>query len=152
MTDYSHPKWYFVIGIVALLLSIVTGVVLPRGFNMAILGYSIFPMIYFYARDEYLRDEKNLLFEFGLSFLGFIFLPIGVMFGIYGSIIPTAIDFLYFFVGVFCMLTVTSLLYLIEPETTKQLIIVLTISTTLLFVIIILIKIYTLSGYLGVSI
>jgi len=150
MTDYSHPKYYFVIAIIAVVLSVISGMTLPRGFFFAVLGMGIFPMIYFYGRRvEYLRDEKLLLFELGLSFLGFIFLPIGAMLGIYGSIIPTTIDLLFFIIGFSAMTISTSLLYLIEPEDTTQLLIVLTIASILLFVIIVLIKLYTWGGLMN---
>lgn len=147
--DYSHPRFYLIIGLFAIILSLITGLTLSRGFYFALLGLMIFPFIYNYYTEQYDRDERNLVLEFALSMLGFIFLPLGYFANIYDSILPNTIDFVFFIIG-FCAIELsTSILYLVEPEDNRQAFIVIIVSSLILFAIIVLIKIYTIGGYLG---
>lgn len=149
--DYSHPRFYLVIALIGILLTVIFGMNIQRGFYFGVLGMGIFPFLYNLYKDEYDRDERNLIMEFALSILGFVFLPIGYFAGIFNSIVPTTVDFVFFIIGFSAMTIVTSLLYLFEPDTPKQTVLVIMFSSVMLFLIVVMIKLYTIAGYLGVK-
>lgn len=147
--DYSHPRFYIVPALIAIIVTGLMGLTIARGFYFGVIGLAVFPMIYYFYRDEYDRDERHFLIEIAMSFGGFIILPIGFSLGWFDSIIPTTLDIVFFVVGFGSMVIATNLLYLVEPENPKQLALTLVISGAILSLIILLIKLYTIGGYLG---
>jgi len=151
MYDYSHPRFYAIIGLVSILITLMLGIKMQQGFYFGMLGLAIFSPIYYWAMPQYDRTERRLAGEILLSFLGLIFLPLGYSLGFCDNIIPNTLDMLFFFVGLFSMLITTNLLYLIEPSDKQQLTATLVFAIFIQIIMMILIRIYTTGSYLGVS-
>ena len=150
MFNYSHPKHYLYIAIIAIVVTTVCGLSIQRGFLLGIIGMGLFPFLYHMSTDAYLRTIRQVAIEFGLSLIALAFIPLGFILGIYSTYMPTTLDFLFFMIGFSSMVVVTNFLYILEPDTPQQSAGVVAFSTILLIIIILVVRIYTMGNYLKV--
>jgi uncharacterized membrane-anchored protein len=149
MVDYSHPRYYMIIGIFSAFIALLMGIIMQRGFYIGVFGMVVFTYIYYAKKQDYDRTERGVLAELVLSLLGFVFLPLMFIAGLTSTIIPTTLDALFFLVGFSTIMLTTSLLYLLEPENYRQLSYVLIFGIFIQILIMFLIDVMTQSSFMG---